>query len=152
MRQNPPLFKVLICAKSISVIWKNKNSTLLALSLSVSVSLLVSLRTYTLHIFHQHIHQCPAVIWGMWCAISLWRHCHRTAYFTSPPDAGLSRLWQGFFSSRQRAELPKPGCLIRSKTTEATEENGEAMKISWSHRFFIIIIIIYLYHKGTIHS
>lgn len=121
IKLKPTPLKDFLCAKSISLIWKTKAALrLLALSPSPSHT-----HTHTLHIFHQHIHQCPAVIWGMWCAISLWRHCHRTAYFTSPPDAGSLCLWQGFSIQDKEQSCPSTAAcltdsLIRNKTTEAS--------------------------------
>lgn len=129
-KHNLHLFKDFICAKSISVIWKTKAALcLLSVSLHTHTHTHARVCVCALHIFHQHIHQCSAVIWGMWCAISLWRHCHRTAYFTSPPDAGLSVSGRVFPSKTKNraAQALLPGRLAVSLETRQQRRDKRGM-------------------------
>lgn len=169
--------KGLISAKSIRLIWKTK-APLCLLSLPVSPSTHTCIHvhehthTETEHIFHQHIHQCPADIWRMWCAIFLWRHCHRTAYFTSPPDAGLSVSGRVFpcKTKNRAARALLPDWLADSLgTRQQREHKGEMYTVQskveewgkWAIPFYFfflcsVFLLIYLwfnkmcfYHRPT---
>lgn len=65
----------------------------------------------------------------MWCAISLWKHCHRRAYFTSPPDAGLP-LWQGFSIQDKEQSCLSRACLAVSLRTAQQGQHKGAMSFT----------------------
>lgn len=70
----------------------------------------------------------------MWCAISLWRHCHSTAYFTSPPDAGLCVSGRVFpFKTKSRAAwVLLLDCLAVSLGTRQRRQHERQMyTVQW---------------------
>lgn len=84
----------------------------------------------------------------MWCAISLWKRCHWTAYFASPPDARLS-LWQRFSiqDRDQRCWALPPCCFIKSNATEASQKSNvlhSLQKSVFSFLFWTIAVAIHI--------
>lgn len=86
----------------------------------------------------------------MWCAISLWKRCHWTAYFASPPDARLS-LWQRFSiqDRDQRCWALLPCCFIKSNTTEGSQKSNvlhslQKSVISLFFLFWTIAVAVYI--------
>lgn len=79
----------------------------------------------------------------MWRAISLWRPCHRTAYFPSLPDA------PGFFHPRQRAELPESGrpavsLRTRGNTRDTCVQSNEKCKDEENELMSSVLLFVFV--------